>query len=174
MRYSRPIVVAGSLLLLSACGGSSPSGSPPAPTPIPSGTQLVRETLTGTVDAVASAGCSPAFQQSVDASYYMGGSQRCAEFPRFSTTAGMIIARLTWQDPRIDLDLVLNDGVRSNFRQSIAANRCCETVEFVVNGGTNYIFVVYLRGIDPQFLANGGKFTGDVSTTFTLTVERPM
>ena len=85
----------------------------------------------------------------------------------------MITARLTWQDLRLDLDLVLNDGVRTNFRQSIAANRCCETVEFAVNAGTPYIFVVYLRGVDPQFLANGGTFTGEVSTAFTLAVERP-
>ena len=84
----------------------------------------------------------------------------------------MVIGELTWQDSRIDLDLVLNDGLRTNFRQSIAANRCCERVESFVNGCTDYAFVIYLRGVDPVFLANGGRFTGEVSTAFTLTVER--
>jgi len=138
-----------------------------------SGTQIVRETLVGTVSAVTSTMCSEAFRLSVDPSYYLGGTQRCEEFPRSSATAGTVTARLTWQDPRIDLDLVLNDGVRTNFRQSIAANRCCETIEFFVNGGTSYRLVVYLRGVDPQFLANGGTFTGEVATRFTLSVERP-
>jgi cobalamin biosynthesis Mg chelatase CobN len=95
------------------------------------------------------------------------------EFPRRSVTAGIITARLTWQQIRLDLDLVLNNGAGMNFRQSIAANRCCETVEFFVNGGTDYAFVVYLRGVDPQFLANGGIYTGEVATPFTLEVERP-
>ena len=30
-----------------------------------------------------------------------------------------------------------------------------------------------MRGVDPQFLANGGAFTGEVSTPFTLAIERP-
>jgi hypothetical protein len=85
----------------------------------------------------------------------------------------MIIADLKWQDSRVDLDLVLNDGAQTNFRQSIAANRCCEHVEFFVNGCTDYVFVVYLRGVDPVFVANGGMFTGEMSTAYTLTVERP-
>lgn len=136
------------------------------------GTQLVRETMAGTI-SVASPVCSSAFQRSVDASYYRGGTQRCAEFERFSHTAGIITATLMWQDRRIDLDLVLNDGVGMNFRQSIAANRSPERLEFFINAGTAYLFVVYLRGVAPQFLANGGRFTGDVSTAFTLTVERP-
>ena len=155
-------VVAGALTL-GACGGS-----PEAPT----GTHVLRETLTGTISTTSST-CSNAFRSSVDASYFAGGTQRCAEFGRRSGTAGIITARLTWDDPRIDLDLVLNDGVGMNFRQSIAANRCCETIEFFVNGGTDYAFVVYLRGVDPQFLANGGVFTGQVATAFTLEVERP-
>jgi hypothetical protein len=133
----------------------------------------VREGLSGAISTAASPECSDVFRASVDASYYRGGTQRCAEFRRHSTTGGMITARLTWQDRRIDLDLVLNDGRGTNFRQSIAANRCCETVEFVVNGGTDYVFIVYLRGVDPQFVANGGVFSGEVETSFTLQVERP-
>jgi hypothetical protein len=117
--------------------------------------------------------CSGAFKASVDASYFLGGTGKCMEFSRRSGTAGIVSGRLTWQDKRIDLDLVLNDGVGSNYRQSIAANRCCETVEFFVNGGTDYVFVVYLRGVDPQFLANGGVFAGEVVTPFTLEIERP-
>jgi hypothetical protein len=165
MRFRLPIIVAGLSLLLPSCG------SPAAPEP--SGTHPVRETLTGTIGVVSSTACSAAFQRSVDPGYYAGGTQRCVEFPRSSATGGVISARLTWQDPRIDLDLVLNDGAGSNFRQSIAANRCCETIEFVVNGGTSYAFVIYLRGVDAQFLANGGTFSGQVSTPFTLEVERP-
>jgi hypothetical protein len=105
--------------------------------------------------------------------YFLNGTQRCADFSRHSETAGIITARLTWRDPRIDLDLVLNDGTGLNFRQSIAANRCCETVEFFVNGGTDYRFIVYLRGVDPIFLTNGGVFSGQVATDFTLEIERP-
>jgi hypothetical protein len=134
------------------------------------GTQLVRETPSGTMSATASPECSSAFQRSVDASYYRGGTQRCAEFQRFSHTAGTISAVLTWADRRIDLDLVLNDGSGTNFRQSIAANRSSERIEFFVNPGTPYVFVVYLRGVDPL---SGGRLTGEVSTAFTLTVERP-
>lgn len=164
------------LTMLAAC-----SESPASPTPPPAstggssgtGTRIVRETLTGTLSAVNSPECSAAFRQSVDASYFQGGTGRCAEFRRRSSTAGIISARLTWQEVRLDLDLVLNDGVGTNFRQSIAANRCCETVEFFVNAGTDFVFVAYLRGVDPQFVANGGTYTGPVSTPFTLQVERP-
>ena len=46
-------------------------------------------------------------------------------------------------------------------------------VDFFVNAGTRYIFIIYLRGVDPVFLANGGQFTGEVSTTFALAIERP-
>lgn len=166
------------LLAVSLAPGCS--GSPTAPAPaaggagsVGTGTRLVRETLTGAIGATASPPCSAAFQQSVDASYFDGGTGRCLEFRRRSSTAGIITARLTWQDVRLDLDLVLNDGVGSNFRQSIAANRCCETIEFFVNAGTDVVFVVYLRGVDPQFVANGGAYTGSVSTPFTLEIERP-
>jgi hypothetical protein len=109
----------------------------------------------------------------VDGAYYAGGTQKCVEFARASTTGGEIIARLTWEDVRLDLDLVLNDTVATNYRQSIAANRCCETINFVINAGTKYSFVIYLRGVDPQFLANGGRFSGDILTPFTLVIERP-
>src|SRR5262249_18153990 len=62
------------------------------------GTELVRETLAGVISAAASPPCSSAFERSVDASYYRGGTERCAEFPRSSHTAGPITATLTWQD----------------------------------------------------------------------------
>ena len=133
----------------------------------------MRETLVDTISAVTSPACSTAFRASVDASYYSGGTQRCVEFHRRSNTAGIITAVLTWRDLRLDLDLVLNDGVGMNFRQSIAANRSPERIEFFVNGGTDYAFVVYLRGVDGQFLVNGGVFSGEVATPFTLEVERP-
>lgn len=171
MRWRLSIVIAGLSMAVGACGGSE--DETPAPPAAPSGTHIVREAPSGTISAVTSPTCSDVFRASVDASYYLGGTQRCMEFRRRSDTAGIIIARLTWQDRRIDLDLVLNDGRGMNFRQSIAANRCCETVEFFVNGGTDYVFVVYLRGVDPQFLANGGTFSGEVATEFTLDIERP-
>jgi hypothetical protein len=50
----------------------------------------------------------------------------------------------------IDLDLVLNDSLGTNYRQSIAANRAGEAVDFFVNSGTRYIFIMYLRGVDPD------------------------
>jgi hypothetical protein len=162
----RPVIVAIVSCFVAACGSS-------ATTTEPTGTVLVRETLSGSISAAASPACAGTFQRSVDASYYAGGTQKCQEFPRASDTGGMVTARLTWLDPRLDLDLVLNDTAGTNYRQSIAANRCCETVEFVINPGTRYSFVVYLRGVDPQFLANGGTFSGDISTAFTLVVERP-
>jgi hypothetical protein len=161
-----PAVAAALLLAASACGDSS---TPPAPT----GTTLVRESLSGTISANASPSCSAAFRSSVDPAYFLGGSQRCMEFSRTSTSGGTITARLEWSDRRIDLDMVLNDGKGQNYRQSIAANRANETVEFVVNPGTSYAFVVYLRGVDSQFVANGGQFAGEVMTPFTLAVERP-
>ena len=164
-RISSPMIVAIAASLVAASCGSVTAPEP--------ATQMLQETLTGTISASLSPACSSAFQLSVAASYYAGGTERCAEYPRSSHTAGKITARLTWQDPRIDLDLVLNDTVRTNFSQSIAANRGAETIEFTLKGGTTYIFVVYLRGVDPQFLANGGTFTGDVSTPFTLAIERP-
>jgi hypothetical protein len=136
-------------------------------------TGIVRERLTGRIGAETSPVCSDTFKDSVHPNYYFGGTQRCVEFARRSVSTGQVIARLTWQDVRIDLDLVLNDGKGSNFRQSIAANRCCETVEFVLNGGTDYVFVVYLRGVDELYRSRGGTFAGEVATPFTLEIERP-
>jgi hypothetical protein len=171
-RFTMPLM-ATLLVALSACGSMEtptlPDPVPPAPQPA---TRIVRETLTGDINATSPT-CSQSFRSSVDASYFSGGTQRCVEFARRSSTAGIITARLTWQNARIDLDLVLNNGAGMNFRQSIAANRCCETIEFFVNGGTDYAFVIYLRGVDAQFLANGGDFSGPVMTPFTLEVERP-
>ena len=160
-------------VLTAGCGTATDSASRENTPTTPTGTHIVRETLTGTIATLTSPVCSEAFRLSVDASYYLGGTQRCAEFRRRSSTAGIITAALTWEDRRIDLDLVLNDTMWTNYRQSIAANRGSERVEFFVNGGTDYMFVVYLRGLDGIFLANGGIFTGPVATAFTLSVERP-
>jgi hypothetical protein len=129
--------------------------------------------LTGSISATGSAVCGNSFQRSVDSSYYAGGTQRCVEYPRSSSTGGEILGRLTGQDSRLDLDLVLNDTNGTNYRQSIAANRCCEKVSVVINPATNYSFVIYLRGVDAQFIANGGRFSGDVATAFTIEIERP-
>jgi hypothetical protein len=168
------ILFAALILSLAACDDKSPTTPDPPSTPPPqSGTRLVRETVNGSISATASPACSETFRVSVDASYFAGGTGRCAEVARRSTTAGIIIASLSWADPRIDLDLVLNNGAGTNFRQSIAANRGGERVEFFVNGGTDYIFVAYLRGVDGQFLVNGGIFTGPVGTSYTLQIERP-
>jgi hypothetical protein len=173
----RALILFGAAALLGgACG--RPSDAPTAPGPAPdtppqSGTRLVRETLTGSISATTSPACSQTFRASVDASYFLGGTARCVEFTRRSTGAGIIKARLTWQDVRLDLDLVLNDGAGMNFRQSIAANRCCESFEFFANAGMDYIFIAYLRGVDAQFLANGGSYTGQFATAFTLDIERP-
>ncbi|MEZ5420438.1 MAG: hypothetical protein R2708_24280 [Vicinamibacterales bacterium] len=161
--------------LLPGCADSPAATAPTAASggSAGTGTRIVRETLSATIGATESPACSAAFRQSVDASYFDGGTGRCMEFRRRASTAGIITARLTWRDVRLDLDLVLNDGIGSNFRQSIAANRCCETIEFFVNAGTDVVFVVHLRGVDPQFLANGGTHSGPVTTAFTLEVERP-
>ncbi len=171
-------VLALSLLAFAACEDTrdpptAPATTPPPSSGAPTGTAIIREMVDGTIGAVKSPECSAAFVASVDASYYAGGLQRCAEFERQSTTADIITARLTWIDRRIDLDLVLNDGVGVNYRQSIAANRSNERLEFWVNGGTSYVFVVYLRGVDPVFLTNGGVFTGEVATPFAIEIERP-
>jgi hypothetical protein len=167
------LLMAAQVLALDACSSADLPTAPGDPGSPQTGTHITRETLTGNISATASPVCSPSFMASVDASYFLGGTGRCMEFPRRSATAGIITARLTWQQTRLDLDLVLNNGAGTNFRQSIAANRCCETVEFFVNGGTDYSFVIYLRGVDAQFLANGGVYTGAVTTPFTLEVERP-
>jgi hypothetical protein len=175
MKRALPTITTLLMLSLAACDSDTPTQPDPTPTgPTPQpGTRLVRETATGTISATASPACSQTFVSSVDASYFAGGTGRCAEAARRSTTAGVIVASLTWEDRRIDLDLVLNNGAGSNFRQSIAANRSGERVEFFVNGGTDYVFVAYLRGVDGQFLVNGGTFTGPVATGYTLTIERP-
>jgi hypothetical protein len=153
---------------VSSCGSSTPAE--PDSTALAS--DIVRETLGGTISATVSPVCSAAFQRSIDSAYYAAGTQRCAEFVYTTTLGGPVAARLTWADVRLDLDLVLSDTVAGNYQQSIAANRCCETVQTVLRPGAKYAFVVYLRGVDPQFLANGGRFSGDVSTPFTLAVER--
>lgn len=175
MKHLARIVIASLSAMVGACGADSNTPTEPSQTPgsPQTGTRIVRETLTGSMSATTSATCSPAFRASVDMSYFLGGTGRCVEFPRRSTTAGIITAGLQWQERRIDLDLVLNDRVGMNYRQSIAANRSGEKVEFFVNGGTDYAFVVYLRGVDAQFVANGGVYFGEVATPFTLEVERP-
>lgn len=139
----------------------------------PTGTRLVRETLTSTISATASPACSTTFQNSVHPTYFGSGTRRCMQFDRASRTGGEIVARLTWADRRIDLDLVLNnlDGV--NYRQSIAANRGGESVQFTINPNTRYAFIIYLRGVDETYLSLGGPFTGEVTTAFTLDIERP-
>jgi hypothetical protein len=163
---------------LLSCGDSDtslgPSASPTTtPCPVASGTHLVRETLTGTISAATSPMCSEAFKRSVHPNYFLAGSQRCIEYRKQSLTPGMIVAELHWTDSRIDLDLALNDGVGANYRQSLGSNKCCERLEFFVNGCTEYVLVVPILGVDPFFLANGGTFTGEVSTAYTLTLERP-
>jgi hypothetical protein len=177
----RTISIASLALLMGACDpdektptmptGTTTSTVPPGMPP--PGTRLVREQLTGSISAATSTACSQIFRDSVHPNYFSGGTGRCVEFARRSATAGVITARLTWDDRRIDLDTVLNNGAGMNFRQSIAANRCCETIEFFVNAGTDYVFVIYLRGVDAQFLANGGTYTGEVATPFRLEIERP-
>src|SRR5688572_15704623 len=169
-----PILIAALILSLAACDGKTPTT--PDPTPVPpaqTGTRLVREVVSGTINGTAAPACSQTFRSSVDASYFLGGTGRCAEIARRSASAGVIVATLTWEDRRIDLDLVLNNGAGMNFRQSIAANRSGERVEFFVNAGTDYVFVAYLRGVDGQFLVNGGIFTGPPTTMYTLNIERP-
>jgi hypothetical protein len=155
-------------VVLSSCGSSNPEE--PGSTPLAS--DIIRETVGATISATSSPVCSQAFQRSVDASYYAGGTQRCVEFVYTTTLGGPVGARLTWTDVRIDLDLVLNDTVAGNYQQSIAANRCCETIQTTLRAGTKYAFIVYLRGVDAQFLANGGKFSGEIATPFSLVIER--
>lgn len=82
-------LVVGASLLLCACG-SSPGTL--------SGTHVIRETLTGTINAVTSPVCSDAFRLSVDPSYYAGGTRRCQEFRYRSTTAGMITRQSLLRD----------------------------------------------------------------------------
>lgn len=168
MRISHGILAVAVSLLAWACGSSTPT-EPPG-TPLAS--DIVRETLTGSISATGSPACSSAFQQSVDASYFNGGTGRCVEFTYTTALGGPVNARLTWADVRLDLDMVLNDTVADNYQQSMAANRCCETVQTTLRAGAKYAFVIYLRGVDAQFLANGGKFGGEMTTAFSLAVER--
>jgi|SRR5688500_9025956 len=178
LRRARVTLLAAAVVMtIAACDEStptptSPEGAQPPVNPPPQGTRLVREAVSGII-SIDSNACSQTFRNSVDASYFTGGTGKCVEVARRSATAGVIIASLSWTDRRIDLDLVLNNGAGSNFRQSIAANRSGERVEFFVNAGTDYIFVAYLRGVDGQFLVNGGIFTGPPTTMYTLNIERP-
>ena len=178
LRRARPTMLAVAVVMtVAGCDDStptptSPDGARPPDSSPPQGTRLVREAVSGTISTDSPA-CSQTFRSSVDASYFSGGTGRCIEVARRSTTAGVIVASLSWTDLRIDLDLVLNNGAGSNFRQSIAANRGGERVEFFVNAGTDYIFIAYLRGVDGQFLVNGGIFTGPPTTRYTLNIERP-
>lgn len=80
---------------------------------------------------------------------------------------------MRWPDSRVDIDLVLNDGVATNFAQAIGGNICCHSLEAFVNAGTTYVFIVHLQGIDTFFLARGGVFAGELATPFTISVERP-
>jgi len=176
MRLARITMLAAAVLVaVTACDEDTPTAPdttrPPDSTPS-QGTRLVREAVSGVI-STASPACSQTFRASVDASYFAGGTGRCVEVARRSTTAGIIVASLAWTDPRIDLDLVLNNGAGTNFRQSIAANRSGERVEFFVNAGTDYIFIAYLRGVDGQFLVNGGIYNGPPTTTYALDIERP-
>jgi hypothetical protein len=161
----------GTGICLLAVAIASCGSSPADPDGTPLASDIIRETVGATISATSPT-CSQAFQRSVDASYYAGGTQRCVEFVYTTTVGGPVSARLTWTDPRIDLDLVLNDTVAGNYQQSIAANRCCETIQTTLRAGAKYAFIVYLRGVDAQFLANGGTFSGDVATPFSLAVER--
>jgi hypothetical protein len=166
------LVDVSALCLLAGVVASCGSSTPGEPDSAPLASDIVRETVGGTISAAVSPACSQAFQRSVDPAYYSAGTQRCVEFVYTATLGGPVGARLTWSDVRLDLDLVLNDTVAGNYQQSIAANRCCETVQTVLRPGAKYAFIVYLRGVDPQFVANGGRFSGEVSTPFTLAVER--
>jgi hypothetical protein len=174
--HRRVVMMAAAIVLaVAACDEptpTAPEGPRPNDSSPPQGTRLVRETVNGIINTDSPV-CSQIFRMSVDASYFSGGTGRCVEVPRRSATAGTIVASLSWSDPRIDLDLVLNNGAGTNFRQSIAANRGGERVEFFVNAGTDYVFIAYLRGIDGQFLVNGGIFTGPPTTMYTLNIERP-
>jgi hypothetical protein len=139
----------------------------------PAPTGVIIERLTGTISADSSPLCSESFIQSVHPTYYFGGTQRCLEFPRRSVSGGSIRARLFEGDSRLDLDLVLNNGKGSNFRQATGGNKSGESLEFTLGGATDYAFVIYLYGVDAFFLANGGTFSGEVMTSFTLEIERP-
>jgi hypothetical protein len=129
--------------------------------------------MSSRISALSSPPCPSSFVRSVHPNYYNDGSGRCVVFQRTSVTAGIVKASLQWPDHRVDIDLVLNDGVATNFAQSIGGNICCHRLEAFVNAGTTYSFIVHLQGIDTFFRAGGGIFAGEVATTFTIEVERP-
>ena len=147
---------------------TSPSGNSPAYEP-----PILQDSMSGRISAVGSAPCPNAFARSVHPNYYTQGTGRCVVFQRTSVTAGIVKAALTWPDHRVDIDLVLNDGVGTNFAQAIGGNICCHRLEAFVNAGTTYSFIVHLQGIDTFFTAGGGVYSGEVATTFTIDVERP-
>jgi hypothetical protein len=170
MEWKRLMMTAGLALAICACDESSSTMTSPTDAYEP---PIVHDTFSGTISALTSATCSPAFVRSVHPSYYQQGTDRCMEFSRTSTTAGIVKAVLSWPDWHVDLDLVLNDGVGSNFAQGIGGNKGGERVESFVNAGTTYRFIVHLQGVDTFFLAGGGKFPGEVASPFTISVERP-
>jgi hypothetical protein len=170
MRLTRLMMTAGLALIVCACDEPSSTMTSPTDAYEP---PIVQDTFSGTISALTSTTCSTAFVRSVHPSYYQQGTDRCLEFHRTSKTAGIVTAVLSWPDWHVDLDLVLNDGVGSNFAQGIGGNKGGERVEAFVNAGTTYVFVVHLQGVDTFFLAGGGKFSGELATPFTISVERP-
>src|SRR5688572_24497286 len=101
------MVAATVVITLAACDEraqtpTSPQVSQPPADPPPQGTRLVREAVSGIISTDSSS-CSQTFKASVDASYFDGGTGRCVEVARRSTTAGVIVASLSWADRRIDL-----------------------------------------------------------------------
>src|SRR5262245_43385642 len=156
--------VIGASVILSSC-----STSPTDPYEPP----ILQETFSDSINAMTSAPCPTSFVRSVHPDYYRQGTGRCVEFRQTSATAGTVRATLTWPDRRLDLDLVLNDGVGTNFALGIGGNKGSERIEAFVNANTTYVFIVHLQGIDTFFLAGGGVFSGDVATPFSIAVERP-
>src|SRR5205823_2323731 len=100
------------------------------------------------------------FRRAIDPTYYLAGTHHCVEISRHSDTAGLISAGLTWDERRLNLDLILMDASGVNFRQSTSANTTADGVQFFVNACTDYVFVVYLSGID-EFINRGAPFTGE-------------
>jgi hypothetical protein len=170
MDWKRLLMTAALAVIVGACDDAA--STPTSPDDAYQ-SPLVHETFSGTLTALTSTACSPAFVRSVHPSYYQQGTGRCVEFRATSTTAGIVKAVLSWPERHLDLDLVLNDGVGSNFAQGIGGNKGSERIESFVNAGTTYAFIVHLQGVDALFLANGGRFPGEVTTPFTIEIERP-
>jgi hypothetical protein len=170
MQWQRLTITAAFALMACACDDAP--GTPASPTDAYE-PPIVQETFAGTISALTSTTCSSAFVRSVHPRYYQEGTDRCLEFRLASRTAGVVKAALSWADRRLDLDVVLNDGVATNFAQGIGGNKGIERVESFVNAGTTYVLIVRLQGVDAFFLANGGTFSGEVATPFTISVERP-